>query len=408
MVFFIFFLVAFWVAPTIATIFVVPCYCTTKNITKAKYYSVCLAFFYSIVGYCFKDPKTDPDLVRYIQMLGQYRGKTLVESFNLAYDNLFSLDIWFHILSKFDNDQLLPASYMFVFYLVVFYVLSDYRIRKNISNNHFILYLLFTILSINLGCILNTFRSNIAFVLFFLALYREMIQHKKNLFTFLLYIFSFFLHFAVITLIALRLALLIKNRKLLITTSAMIIFVPRVLEAVGSKTLGLVTDNIAFNQLVYFINRANMYFRWTEGGWAETVSKSGYYKVERIYYLIIMLFFIYVCIQQYRTKRKSESFNLSMLKNYQVYGIMYIAVTLVSFFITAPEYNRFISPFIPFACILFFDYWGDYYLLKKNSYIVPLLMLGGFGIITNTYFMNTFVSVPEFVLKVFFFVPILG
>lgn len=411
---FLVWVVILFIVPTFSCLIVAPCYCTTKDRKKALIYSAFLAIFFSIVGYCYKNPKTDPDIVRYIQMLQQYRGKGFIESFNLVYDNLYSVDIWFYVLSRFKDDQLLPAITMFVFYLIIFYILSDYRIRKNIPNKYFIVYIIFSILSINLGCVLNAFRSSIAFVVFFFAFYREIVQKKRNIWTYILYIFSFFMHFTVIALIALRIALIIKNKKLLVSASSLVIFVPKILEIIGSRTLRLSTGSAVLNHIIYFINRANMYFRWSDGGWAETVSKSGYYRVERIYYLLIMSFFIYVGIYHFKKKHKVESFRISIsgistLEQYQVFGIMYMAITMMTFFITVPEYNRFITPFIPFAGIIFFDYWSDKSINKKGGgYVLPLIMLGGFGIVTNIYFMNTLMSLIDYFVNILTFCPLLG
>lgn len=393
--------------PTFVTVMVVPCYMTTQNKREAIFYSAVLAIFYAVVGYCFKDPKTDPDIVRYIQMLQLYRGKSLVESFNLVYDNLFSVDIWFYILSRFKDNQLLPATSLFVFYFISFYVLSDYRIRKGISNTRFISYAIFTILAINLGCVLNAFRSNIAFIVFFLAIYRELIQNKKNIVTYLLYVFSFFMHFAVLALITLRIILLIKNKKLLVGSSILIVFMPKILEIIGNITVNLSTGNAALDQVIYFINRANMYFRWSEGGWADKVRNSGYYKVERAYYLAIVLFIVYVSYISYKKAKRKFMIEISMLERYQIFGIMYLAMTLITFLITAPEYNRFVTPFLPFASVILFDSWSDGDDILPSWIHIFLIMMGGCGIVTNCYFLNSFISIPNYIIDILTFSPLL-
>ena len=263
-------------------------------------------------------------------------------------------------------------------------------------------------LSINLGIVLNAFRSNIAFIVFFFAFYREIIQNKKNVVTYLLYIFSFFMHFAVLALLVLRVVLLIRNQKVSVGASILIIFMPKILEITGNATLTLSTGNVVIDKVIYFINRANMYFKWDEGGWADQVQNSGYYKVERAYYLTIILFFIYVSYISYKKSKKKHMIEITSLERYQIFGIMYLAMTLITFLITAPEYNRFVTPFLPFASIIFFDLWNKNKEIVFSEINILLWGIGGFGIVTNCYFINTFISIPEYISNILSFSPLLN
>jgi len=94
-------------------------YITVRQESKVVPLSAGMALIWGIAGFCFKNPATDPDLVRYLSMLRNYFGKSLFESFNLQYENLFAVDIYFHFISKLGNPQFLPAISVFIFYFII-------------------------------------------------------------------------------------------------------------------------------------------------------------------------------------------------------------------------------------------------------------------------------------------------
>lgn len=111
------------------------------------------------------------------------------------YTNLYAVDIYFYFISKLGNEQLLPAISVFIFYFIVLYILTDYKIRIGANRKEFLVYTIFMLTSINFCTIVNGIRWPLAFIIFFLAFYREIIQEKRNFITYFLYIASLLFHF---------------------------------------------------------------------------------------------------------------------------------------------------------------------------------------------------------------------
>ena len=127
------------------------------------------------------------------------------------------------------NVQILPAFATFVVYYIIFYVLADYRIRKEISTKRFIVYSVFTCSCIIYAGIVNGIRWPLSYFIFFFALYREMIQEKKNFFTILLYVISVFFHFSTLAFVIMRLALVVKNKKMVIFAGMFTTLIPQLI-----------------------------------------------------------------------------------------------------------------------------------------------------------------------------------
>jgi len=380
-------------------------YCTARKRWQAIFFSILFALFYAIAGYCFLNPKSDPDLVRYLQILQSYKGKSLIESFNTNYSNLYVVDILFHIVTLLGDDQLLPAISSFIFYAILFYILVDYKLQVNLSNRHFITYLCFSVFSVNFGSIVNGIRWPIAFIVFILATYRELFRKKKNLFTYLLYMTAILLHFSILALVCIRLLLLLHNKRIIICSSFIMLWIPQIL-AVLSQSLGKIhTSSYLLKQIQYFINRGNMYFKWVDGGWATTVRNSGYYTVEKIYYLFITALFALALFALY--KRRKNNIALLAPQGY-IFVFSYLILTIVSFSIASHAYIRFIIPAVPLFCTVFFKLWTDPGINFKWKFLGEFIFWGLslMGIIINLYFLNMMIDVFQYFSSIFTFSPL--
>lgn len=320
--------------PTVCSLVVLLGYLTTKDHKKIIIYSALLAIIFGIAGYCFRNPATDPDLVRYLEILSTYKGKGLFESFNTAYTNLYAVDIVFWIIANFGSPQLLPAFACYIYYFIVLYIINDYKAISGIKTSYFLIYFLFTICATNFGSIVNGIRWPLAFSMFFLAIYRDLYKNQRNFFTYFLYISSFFMHFSVIGLIAVRLVMLIKNKKRVLIYSMGIVLLPQMLQIFTEKLGGIQTSIGLLNRIIYFVTRGNMYFQWQDGGWADIVRNSTYYRFEKYYYIVISALFIFMVLHDYRELYKSK-FSLNSVKPVYIFLFTYMVLTLVTFLIAS-------------------------------------------------------------------------
>lgn len=374
------------------------------NINRKNKIIVCslLALLFGIAGFWFINPATDPDLVRYLKILSLYKDKNIFESFNLAYDNLYAVDVYFHIIAQLGNPQLLPAISVFIFYFIVFYIVGDFKIRLNVSNKDFIIYTLFVITAVNFCSIVNGIRWPLTSAIFLLAFYREIVQNKKNAFTWILYIIALFFHFSTLVFFALRLILFIRNKKVIIAIGISTTFIPYIIGTFSSRLLGFTSSLGFINQIVYFFNRANMYFKWNGGSWADIVRNSRYYQLESMfYYLIVFIFFvIFVYLNKRRKSRKFIYKNI--WKKEDIFTFYLMIITVISFTMSAHTYIRFVTPLIVCFCIISFkfarEYEGTYLKIITNVIFIIFSLV---GIFLNIYLLGSMMKLPSYFQNVF-------
>lgn len=385
-------------------------YITTRSSRGIILYSFLLAIVFGIAGFCFKNPATDPDLVRYLQILSTYEGKGLFESFNTAYTNLYAVDIMFWFIANLGIPQLLPAMACFIYYFIVLYIIGDYKIISGIKNLYFLIYFLFTICATNFGSIVNGIRWPLAFATFFLAIYRDLYKKQRSFFTYFLYIAALFMHFSVVGLILVRLVMFLHNKKRVLVYSMGISLLPQILQILSERLGGVQTSFGFINRILYFINRSNMYFQWEGGGWADIVRRSNYYRFEKYYYIFISVLFTYMILRDYQ-KMSQSGWSLNEVQPAYIFMFTYMILTLVTFMIASHVYIRFVLPAIPLLSLVFFDDFGSigdrlsvtHIHIRKLPILTILLGLSAAGAFMNLYFIRTMVNLGEFLTNILTF-----
>lgn len=368
--------------------------------SKSRYkilYCVILAMVFGIAGYCFKDPSTNPDLVRYIQILQQYRGKGLFDSFNLVYSNLFAVDIYFYIVSKLGDDQMLPALSCFIYYFIVFYLLQDYKSRVDIKNIDYLIYSTFVMCATIFCSIVNGIRWPISFAIFILAVYRELVQGRKKIWTWFLYVISILFHFSAIVLLIIRFLLFVKNKKIVLVVGALGALVPNAISFLSSRIGGLTTGNTVLNQLLYSLNRSNMYFQWNRGEWADIVRNSRYYKLEALFYYVTVGILLFCFTYMYKKRKKTE-INQNHFATEDVFTFYLMVATLISFTMSAHTYIRFVAPVILCFTLVIFKFYQE----CRTSWVriainTMFVLLSGIGVFLNLYLIRTMIDLPKYI-----------
>lgn len=392
----IFFLFIILTLPFLLLPIIVVGYIYVKPKTKILFCAL-VSLLFGIAGYWFIHPATDPDLVRYLEMLNRYSEKNLVESFNLVYTNLYAVDIYFYFISKLGNEQLLPAISVFIFYFIVLYILTDYKIRIGANRKEFLVYTIFMLTSINFCTIVNGIRWPLAFIIFFLAFYREIIQEKRNLITYFLYITSLLFHFFTIVFLLLRLILFIKNKKVIISIGAFASVTPQIINVLALSLSGVTSSFFIINQIIYSITRANMYFQWKEGGWADTVRNSGYYQLEGGFYYLVVILFILIMIKIYKQRNQCPVTKKQKWLMEEIFAFYLLITTLISFTMSAHTYIRFVIPLIVWFSLIVFKMQHEIKSITFKRVInVNLLLLSVVGIFLNIYLLRSMIDLGSY------------
>lgn len=394
------FLIIFIMLPFIMLPIVIVGYIYIKPKTKILF-CMLISLLFGIAGYWFIDPATNPDIVRYLAILNRYGESNLIESFNLVYSNLYAVDIYFYLISKLGNGQLLPAISVFIFYFIALYILTDYKIRIGAARKDFLVYSAFILASINFCSIVNGIRWPLAFAIFFLAVYREIIQEKKNLITYLLYIISLMFHFYTIVFLLLRLILFIKNKKIVIVIGTFASFTPKIINVLALSLSGVSSSIFIINQIIYSITRANMYFQWGEGEWADTVRKSRYYQFESGYYYLVVILFALIMIKVYKQRNLCRVTKKQKWKMEEIFAFYLVITTIISFTMSAHTYIRFVIPLIIwFSLIVFKMYHEIRSITFKRVINLTLLFLSTIGVFLNVYLLRSMIDLKSYLTNI--------
>ena len=360
-----------------------------------------LAMFMGILGYCFQNPKTDPDLVRYIEMTKKYSGLGILESFNAgSYENLFIIDIWFWAIAQTGNYQLVAATTCIFTYLIILYILQDYYWRNNFSLQAKILATVLVMGVVNFAFVVNAIRSTVAFLLVLLAVYREFYKNKKNIWTYLCYIIPIFMHFASILLVVIRFSVIMKKRWIKFFSLALC-FVPVYIEFVVKIINRLPSEMPFISYIQSFAARALMYFKWNEGGWATVVSNSGYYKLNKCFSLLVLIITIFVFL------KLEKQLGIVWSKEFDSYIMVYFAIIFACFTMKTPTYQRFTVPIWVFCGSVLTRYLEETRLKmkrnKKAMYCGVIIILMFLGYFLNGYMLNSMIPIQEYIRDVFVF-----
>lgn len=351
---------------------------------------------------------THPDIVEYINLLHSYSGRSLLDCFNSNnYEGLYVFHFWLWIIAKIGDKQLLPATAVFFYYFCLFYVLGDYRLRKDWDLPNFSVLVIPVICMSQFAFILNSFRSYVAFAWFFLAVYRELVQGKKDWLNIVLYIAPGFLHISAFVLLFIRVIAHFRKHSWILT--GIIILSARENITILAEKLSNVSSSTFFlGTLKNLIVKADMYFRWTDGGWAANVKNSGYYTLVRLFCLVIIVSTLFYIFKSYRYANRVQITVEEPLRIYCTFGTLYLFVTLETFLITAPECFRFVFPIIPYLYMYLYGCSLETANEIVDGRILKLFLIGmtGIGIFLNLYNLNTMFNLTEYFGNVITWHPI--
>lgn len=292
-----------------------------------------------LLAYSFV-PTPNADLSRYYSAVEKAGTLSFIEAVfgtrNGLYDGLYIINAVFWIVAKTGCRGLLPALSVAVVYGVSFYVTCDCAERYEKSD--WIRWLLtIQFLLLPFYNIVNNIRNVIAFALVVLAMYRELIQNKKNVVTCVLYLLPCFIHAFALTAILIRILSGVVKKARVIG----IFFV-----VAGSSAIEFLYSNISYFSSIYIvyniISKAHHYLspEYGETEWAIRVTTEFFYRAgfyANIFFGIGLVFFLGIVLKHLQDSsclKKDES----IIVNWEFWvGILIISCIPFS----APYYWRY-------------------------------------------------------------------
>ena len=174
-----------------------------------------IALFFAILAYYFYPINGDYDLSKYYHLMDLIK---LNDAETLMYiNNYFEIlfRFYMYLIAFIGNYRLLQFFPVLFLYLILCYIIFDYGKNHGFSKLSIVIISMLCLSLFRFVLIASSIRYAIAYVIFALALYLDLIKKDKRFWVKLLYILPIFLHKTSIIFLLLRLLIEIKNKKII-------------------------------------------------------------------------------------------------------------------------------------------------------------------------------------------------
>ncbi len=305
-------IIASLLSPALALLIIL-CFCLknwNKEITgRPKCLAIPFGMIFGTFGYSLRFFSESNDLLTYFSQINTYSNYSFGEILAKDSENLFLRDGLFFFVNKCGNNYILPFIVGFIIYFIVFYILFD-MIERSGKKYRVCDALFLGLIAVGIlapyTIILNT-RCVLSFMLVSFAVYRDMIQKKHNLATFLLYILPIGLHSSAVVIIVIRLLCVLfrKLNKAKWVILSLVLLFPTIVDFLYGHVAGILSGPIG-NVLSSAINKAYYYLHWTSGGWATQIESSTSSMLIKVFGTIFILFIIYILFRKRPNKLSEE------------------------------------------------------------------------------------------------------
>ena len=160
-----------------------------------------IGLLFGIIGYCMT-PTREIDISRYWLQLDYIRDSAFSNAFNWNGDGLFIKNIFFWVISKANDNHLLPF-----FSMLIVYSSAGYIISKSVEGkeNSFGLLLILELLLLPIYNIFSNVRNATSFAILSIAVFRDIYQNKRNCVTIMMYVIPCFIHMTGFVVVVFRL-----------------------------------------------------------------------------------------------------------------------------------------------------------------------------------------------------------
>lgn len=340
------------------------------KINKKQFYmiSIFLVLSLGIIAYC-TEPGVADDLYRHYQELERMRSGGIEYFKNYSvYKNNYIINALFFIVSKTQQNRLLPFISILIMYSIFFYITANIMIKYDIKIKLVALFIMlhFSISSLRIS--ISSIRNFIAFAILFMAIYREFIINKKNLFTYILYGVSCMIHSSSIIIVLCRVFMI---EKLHLYKFRYILLFWYAFQNIIATTL--ISMNFGFfKEIGYKLSTYSQYFA-----------------IDKRLYFVILAFIIYI----YIIVKKSININKynDKYKLCKYFEFLEIILVFALGSIMIPELMWRISLFLsllilPVIFIMFEQFNKK---LKPINLLILITLIGGLG---SYYFVDALVA----------------
>lgn len=356
-----------------------------KDRKNSVHYSFLLAGVFAFLAYWVK-PRFEMDLTRYFEQVDNLRGvnwEFFVQTI-LFEDFLFIKNLLFYAISRTESNNLLPTIVIWISYFIMIYILTDYAKKKNVSKVELLFALFFLLSVMPFISLVSNVRNILAFSLITLAVYREFIQQKKGLVTYILYISPLFIHISSLALIALKLLAQSHSKRILTKLFLILSFILLSYILFTNPNFLINLPYIGF-YVSSFIDKADIYI--TDSGALEYIKyleSNTFSKIQKLYFISLAIFLLILL------------FKIDTINKQIYHYCKYICLVIIACSpLALPVYFRFSMVIIMLSFIIIFEikYIKNILLQKLIYFILMCFML--IGLIQQIYFFNYLASISS-------------
>ncbi len=315
-----------------------------------KYYFIIIVFILAIVAFNF-EPSKEYDLYRHFNMLDNCR----LYGFNYIinhpdYENLPVGATYFYLSSLIPTNGFLPMVTTIISYMSVFIIINKFIEEKEWKKSAILLAIFSFLCMYNYLGLISGIRNKICISIVFYILYKDLIEKKNFVKCMIGYIALALFHPSIFVVIALRLLLLVKDKKLQSIIKILLLlwsFLKNVILSILSKF-----NN--FSIVSYIVTKMNSY------DLAEATAVANVPLYTFVYFtrnVIILLIFL----EYYRKNKNNKRFETYLIFSSYLICFVFGALREYHFFIRMSELLLLVS--LPIT-IAFFSYTEP----KKSIY----------------------------------------
>lgn len=307
---------------------------------------VAFVFIIALISFFIK-PTYKMDLYRHYETLDLFRQGGWTSVINHRYfTSLPIFSIYFYIVSRLSNNGFLPMITIFIEYILVFFMILKCSKKFDTTKTSILYASIFFISTFNYFGAVSGIRNMLAFSIFAYFLYIDLVENKKKLICFSIYIILCMFHTSVIILLVFRIVLFVRN-KIFITIIGVGLFMSSLYMPIVLKVLNKF-QNFEIMKLFSLQIESYMYQSYKE-------------PISHIHSTIILSFIILIFIC-FATKTRNK---YKELEKINIFTSLIICLTVGSYN-NFNMYSRFVSFLIIVSSIYIVLYFGIR--TKKDNY----------------------------------------
>lgn len=356
------------------------CVVIVKSPSQFKKWLWMYVMAFALLAYSYT-PTYENDLVRYYNMIENCRWVPINQAFTWSNDGLLIKNFWFWCMSKIEEPHLIQAIAIGSLYGVTAYITCD---SFNNEKKRMWIVILFQLMLLPLHLANNNIRNMTTFALMYLAVYRDLVQKKRNIVTVILYVCPVFIHMAGLVIIGARLGVTLFRKyfkSALIATFtipfAILLSYPYLQSINIPGSIGIILKKAIWKAYTSVLSNSD---------YARRMQESGYINACRVVMFIVCVSIIFLtlkCMYTSNDKTKEQY-------EFMLFNMIFCSITCIWIILGAVKFWAFGVASILGSGVLLSYYFERYkWRWYNNFYVVMIGIMGFFRALLEIYYISS-------------------